>query len=314
MKTRKINNENMEDKERIMSDDFLSGQNQSVQKYWKEMDEIGRSKKVDVDRAWNKLYNRLEEDELIKKNSIFHNTVFRIAASVILIIGLTFTGLYLGTDGFIKRSKNIVTAGIEQNNIRVTLPDGSIVFLNRNSSIEYPKKFDGRSRTVHLSGEAYFDIENDANRPFTVNAGTANITALGTSFNVNTANDRVEVFVTSGTVMLKSNEGNQSVTLEKGDLGSILNESASKTVNNDPNYLSWKTDILRFEGDSLDKVFSDLKRVHNINIEIENDEINKLRFTSVFNNQSSDTIIRIICTTFNLEYNKEGNLYFLYMK
>ena len=311
MKKEEKYNENMKGKERMMFDEFLSGQNQSIQKYLKEMDDIGRSRNVDVDKAWNKLYNRLEGDKLIRKNSTLFNPVFRIAASVILIIGLTFTGLYIGTNSFEKNNINTITAGIEQKNLEVTLPDGSKVVLNRNSKIEYPDKFNRKTRSVKLQGEAFFDIEPNTNRPFIVDAGTANITVLGTSFNVNTGNNGVEVFVTSGKVMLSSNTGNQSITLEKGDVGSILDNKATKMANTDPNYLSWKTEILRFEGDYLGKVLNDLKRVHNINIEVQSEEISNLRFTSVFDNQSPDTIIRIICTTFNLEYYKEGNIYFL---
>ena len=311
MKKEEKYNENMKGKERMMFDEFLSGQNQSIQKYLKEMDDIGRSRNVDVDKAWNKLYNRLEGDKLIRKNSTLFNPVFRIAASVILIIGLTFTGLYIGTNSFEKNNINTITAGIEQKNLEVTLPDGSKVVLNRNSKIEYPDKFNRKTRSVKLQGEAFFDIEPNTSRPFIVDAGTANITVLGTSFNVNTGNNGVEVFVTSGKVMLSSNTGNQSITLEKGDVGSILDNKATKMANTDPNYLSWKTEILRFEGDYLGKVLNDLKRVHNINIEVQSEEISNLRFTSVFDNQSPDTIIRIICTTFNLEYYKEGNIYFL---
>jgi len=271
MKKEEKYNENMKGKERMMFDEFLSGQNQSIQKYLKEMDDIGRSRNVDVDKAWNKLYNRLEGDKLIRKNSTLFNPVFRIAASVILIIGLTFTGLYIGTNSFEKNNINTITAGIEQKNLEVTLPDGSKVVLNRNSKIEYPDKFNRKTRSVKLQGEAFFDIEPNTSRPFIVDAGTANITVLGTSFNVNTGNNGVEVFVTSGKVMLSSNTGNQSITLEKGDVGSILDNKATKMANTDPNYLSWKTEILRFEGDYLGKVLNDLKRVHNINIEVQSE-------------------------------------------
>lgn len=310
MGKRDKHNDNMEDKERTMADEFLSGQNQSAKKYWKEMDEIVKNSKVDTDKAWNKLYNRLEEDNLIKKNNIFNNPVFRIAASVILIVGLGFAGIYIGTNGFGKNSTNVISVGIEQKNVPVNLPDGSKVFLNRNSRIEYPDRFDSQKRTVKLEGEAFFNVEYDATRPFSVDAGKADITVLGTSFNVNTENNKVEVFVTEGKVRL-SNKENHSVTLEPGDLGSVIDNRTSKNINTDPNYLAWKTDILVFEGDRLEKVISDLKKVHNINIEIEDAEINNLRVTSVFDNQSPETIIRIICTTFNLEYYKEGNIYFL---
>jgi len=295
----------------MMFEKFLSEQNQSVRKYWNEMDEIGRSRKVDVDSAWDKVYSRLENDNLLHKKRILSNPVFRIAASIIIIIGLTLTGLYIGSNVFNNTPLNTITAGVDQKNISVTLPDGSEVFLNRNSSIEYPDEFNQKERTVKLNGEAFFDIKKDESRPFTIDAGNAKVTVLGTSFNVNTADEKVEVYVTTGRVMLNSNDGKHSITLNPGDIGSLSDNSVASKVNTDPNYISWKTEVLRFEGDNLAKVISDLKKVHNINIEVENEDINKLRFTSVFNKQSPDTIIRIICTTFNLQYSKEENIYFL---
>ncbi|MDT8402744.1 MAG: FecR domain-containing protein [Bacteroidales bacterium] len=311
MKKENTHSNKMDDKERKTFNEFLSGQDRSVQKYWMEMNEISRSEKADTDKAWNKLYGRLQAEKMIPGEKFRVTRSFRIAASIIIIIGLAFTGLYIGLTNSGKNNENIILTDAGQKNVRVDLPDGSTAYLNRNSSITYPDRFDSQSRTVKLEGEAYFDIESDSKRPFTVNAGDADVKVLGTSFNVNTGNNRVEVFVTSGEVLLKSHTGEESVTLEQGDLGLLSDQAASKKLNNDPNYLSWKTELLVFEGDSLGKVIKDLKRVHNINIETENDEIRKLRVTSVFDNQSHETIIRIICTTFNLEYYKEGDKYIL---
>jgi ferric-dicitrate binding protein FerR (iron transport regulator) len=314
MKKENTHSNKMEDKERKTFDEFLSGQDQAVQKYWMEMNEIGRSEKADTDKAWDKLYGRLQAEKMIPGKKFLVTRSFRIAASIIIIMGLAFTGLYIGLTNTGRNSENIILTDAGQKNVRVDLPDGSTVFLNRNSSITYPDRFDSQSRTVKLEGEAYFDIESDSKRPFTVNAGDADVTVLGTSFNVNTGNNRVEVLVTSGEVLLKNHGGEESVKLQQGDLGLLSDDSASKSLNSDPNYLSWKTEILVFEGDSLGKVIRDLKRVHNINIETGNDEIRKLRVTSVFDNQSHETIIRIICTTFNLDYYKEGDKYILETK
>jgi len=311
MKKENTHSNKMDNRERKAFDEFLSGQDRSVQKYWMEMNEIGRGEKADTDKAWDKLYGRLQAEKMIPGKKFQVTRSLRIAASIIIIMGLAFTGLYIGLTNSGKNNENIILTDAGQKNVRVDLPDGSTVYLNRNSSITYPDKFDSQSRTVKLEGEAYFDIESDKTRPFTVNAGDADVTVLGTSFNVNTGNNRVEVLVTSGEVLLKSHAGEESVTLEQGDLGLLSDQAASRRLNDDPNYLSWKTELLVFEGDSLGKVIKDLKRVHNINIETENDEIRKLRVTSVFDNQSHETIIRIICTTFNLEYYKEGDKYIL---
>ncbi|MBS0009819.1 MAG: FecR domain-containing protein [Bacteroidales bacterium] len=311
MKTKEKYYRDTEDKEKRMFDEFLSGQNQSAQKYWKEMNEIGKQEKVDTDKAWNNLYNRLEDKGLINKHYPAMNRAFSIAATVVLIIGLSITALYVGTNVFGKKDLNIITAGTGQRNVPVILPDGSRVYLNRNTTLEYPDNFSRQTRTVRLEGEAFFDVVSRAGQDFIVDAGEANIKVLGTSFNVNAGDDGVEVFVTEGKVMLTNIRNKQSLTLEQGDLGSIFDESAVKNINTDPNYLAWKTDVLEFEGDRLEKVISDLKRVYDINIEILDEDINDLRVTSVFDKQAPDTIIRIICTTFNLEYYKEGNIYSL---
>lgn len=316
MKTKEKNNNN-DRRERMITEEFLSGQDQSAQKYWKEMDEIKeKSEKADVDKAWDKLYNRLDSNKLIKggKRNFLTEPAFRIAASIILIIGLSITGIYYLTEGFGNGKTRIITAGADRKNIRVDLPDGSVAFLNRESSLEYPLGFGKKKRMVKLEGEAFFDIDHEAGRPFIIDAGKANITVLGTSFNVNTKNNRVEVFVTDGKVMLESDDNLNSLTIEPGDIGSVTDNSASKDINTDPNYLSWKTEILKFDGDSLGKVFSDLQKVHNISIQLEDENISERRLTStsIFNKQSPETIIRIICTTFSLEYDKQGNVFYLY--
>ncbi len=316
MKTQEKSNNHSRSK-RILTEEFLSRQDQSAQKYWKEIDEIKeKSEKADVDKAWKKLYNRLDSEKLIKerKRNILTEPAFRIAASIILIIGLSVAGIYYMTEGFGNGKTRIITAGTDRKNVRVDLPDGSVAFLNRESSLEYPLSFEKNKRTVKLEGEAFFEIGHEADRPFIIDAGQANITVLGTSFNVNTRNNSVEVFVTDGKVMLKSADDLSSLTLEPGDIGSLTDNLASKDINTDPNYLSWKTEILQFDGDSLGKVFSDLQKVHNVSIELEDEAINEKRLTStsIFNKQSPETIIRIICTTFNLEYDKQGNVFYLY--
>ena len=84
-----------------------------------------------------------------------------------------------------------------------------------------------------------------------------------------------------------------------------------KELNSNANYLSWKTEVLVYEGQNLETVFDDLYRVHNINVEVDNKSILESTLNTTFDNQSADTIIRIICTTFNLNFSKEGDVYLL---
>jgi transmembrane sensor len=166
---------------------------------------------------------------------------------------------------------------------------------------------------VTLKGEAFFDIKRDPSKPFIIDAGKASIKVLGTSFSVLTSNSKnaVEVFVKTGSVMVSDNIGTQNLVLEPGFIGTMDSNSSSKTVNENPNYLSWNTDLLVYNGKTLDVVFTDLKKVFNIDVAADDPEILTESITTVFDNQPQETIIRIICTTFNLSYKKDGSVYHL---
>ena len=167
-----------------------------------------------------------------------------------------------------------------------------------------------------LTGEAFFEIAPDANKPFIIDAGRASVKVVGTSFNVITRNNEaaVEVFVKTGKVMLSNNSRSKTLSLEPGYIGTMDSEISAKTLNQNPNYLSWKTGLLVYNGQKLDVVFSDLKRVYNMDIEAADPAILENRWTSPIDNQPQETIIRLICASFNLTYTKDGNIYHLVKK
>ena len=110
------------------------------------------------------------------------------------------------------------------------MPDGSTIFLNRNSEFSYRSNFGDRSRNVILTGEAFFEIAPDASKPFIIDAGNARVRVVGTSFNVITSNSEsaVEVFVKTGKVMLSSNSGSESIALDPGYIGTMDSEISGK--------------------------------------------------------------------------------------
>ncbi|HUS86194.1 MAG TPA: FecR domain-containing protein [Bacteroidales bacterium] len=294
---------------------FLEEEGQLILNYWTNMETRRREEKVDIDKAWNVLYRRLEEDKLLtglnmKRYRI--NTLIRVAAAAAILIGFVLTGRYIANNSLLS-SKLSVVASVDEKNRVIDLRDGSKVYLNRESELKYPVKFSTRNRKVTLKGEAYFEISPDSDRPFIIDAEKASVEVLGTSFNVITSNENhdVEVFVSTGKVLLTSSDGLQQVTLEPGFIGTVNNENAEKSVNDDPNYLAWNTEILIFEGNTLTQVFSDLKKVYNLSVEVRSDDILDLRLTTTFNKNTPDTIILVICTAFNLKYEKVGDTYYL---
>ena len=114
--------------------------------------------------------------------------------------------------------------------------------------------------------------------------------------------------------MLSNSSGSKSLALEPGFIGTMDSEISERRMNKNPNYLSWKTGILVYNGQKLDVVFSDLKRVYNMDIEVADPVILENRWTSPIDNQPQETIIRLICASFNLSYTKDGNVYQLIRK
>jgi transmembrane sensor len=296
---------------------FRKEDHSGTEKKWIETGEMGKDKSIDVDRAWTNLYSRIGENGLLLKADLAGKrfeirSFMRIAATVLIFIGLAGTMFYLFSNNIFS-GKTVLATGGNERNMEVSLPDGSKVYLNRNSELSFHKNPGGSSRKVTLKGEAFFDIQRDPSRPFIIDAGKASIKVLGTSFSVLTSNSNnaVEVFVKTGTVLLSDNTGAQSLVLEPGYIGTMDQKYSTKVINDDPNYLSWNTDLLYFEGKKLSVVFTDLKKVFDIDIVADNPEILNERITTTFEKESQDTIIRIICSTFNLTYRKEGSVYHL---
>ncbi len=299
---------------------FMAEDRYNTIKYWKELKEMNSDKEINVDKAWNKLHSRLNENGLIReipvvRRSFGRTAYFRIAALFFLLLGIGSMLFYMNDKGILSR-KTVVATTDNQKNLQVTLPDGSNIFLNRNTRLSYRENFGRHGRNVTLSGEAFFVISRDENNPFVVEAGNASVKVLGTSFNIITNNQdfAVEVFVKTGQVMVSGIEKNSNLILDPGYIGTMYPERSEKSVNNDPNYMSWNTGLLVYDGQTLDVVFRDLKRVYNMDIVADNPDIITNTWTSPIDNQTQETIIRLICASFNLSYTKDGSVYHLAKK
>ena len=301
-------------------DQFLAEDQINSGKIWKDLRNMNNQEEIDVDRAWNSLNSRLinESDNLTEipvRISLFRTTFFKVAAAALILFSVGTTAIFINNPGILSK-KNTVTALNDEKNVIISLPDGSKVYLNRNSKFTYRKNFGKHRRDVTLSGEAFFEIAPDASKPFIIDAGNAKVKVVGTSFNVITNNNEsaVEVFVKTGKVLLSDNSGSQSIQLDPGFVGTVSSKSAAKTINSNPNYLSWKTGYLDYTDQKLSIVFNDLRRVYNMEIVADDSLILDYPWHSPIVNSSEETIIRIICTSFNLGYTKDGNVYHLSKK
>ena len=149
----------------------------------------------------------------------------------------------------------------------LTLSDGTQVWLNADSKLEFPKHFKGSQRKVKLQGEAYFEVAKDASKPFMVETEYFNTTVLGTTFNIKAYTPKdANIVLIEGSVRVAS--GKQSLTLVPGQQASLnakLSTLNVKEVDTYP-YTQWREGFFYFEDQSLFEIMQELGRWYNVNI------------------------------------------------
>ena len=152
---------------------------------------------------------------------------------------------------------------------KLSLPDGSEVWLNAVSSIRYPTAFIGNERKVEITGEAYFEIAHDAAKPFKVIVNGTEVKVLGTHFNINAYNDEATVKTTllEGIVSL-SNAASAVVTLKPGQQAQIGNSRDIKVINNVDidQEVAWKNGYFSFYKADLQTVMRQIGRWYDLEI------------------------------------------------
>jgi transmembrane sensor len=275
-----------------------------------------------ADHAWDVLNNRISEQTIKvipivkpqRNNKALTANLLKIAA--VLLIGF---GIFQWVV-FNNPMKSVNSDGVST--VPVELSDGSKVFLNSSSSIKFPENFTESQREVLFFGEAFFEITPDALHPFIIEAGETRIKVLGTSFNVKAypENGTIEVVVNSGKVLFyavnKKEEPIEEVILVKGEKGIFDRNSKkiSRLINDEPNYLSWKTGILVFNGTTLDKVFSVVGKKYGVNFNVNNKELCQLKLTATFDNESLDAVLEVLKLVHNLQIVNNGKDYLVEKK
>jgi len=167
---------------------------------------------------------------------------------------------------------------------QVTLSDGTKVWLNSETQLKFPVRFPAAERVVELTGEAYFEVAHQADRPFIVTtAQQASIKVYGTHFNINAYDDMPQVAVTL-------NEGRVSVRRENGpevmlkpDEQAVLRkgkQEISLAAVEAAQFSAWKDGMLVFDNMSLADISTLLSRWYDVKFEFENDRIRAYRFTA----------------------------------
>ncbi len=284
-----------------------------VQKIWQKTELFFNLKKHNIDNGWQTVNKAVSTGHLRLKRERAVRILWQVAAVFILAIATSVVFYYtLSENNTVLQSEYASSGQVIEN---VTLPDGTMVALNRNTKITYPEKFEKATREVSMRGEAFFDVSHNPQKPFIIKAGDVQIKVLGTSFNVKTDPEEevVEVVVKSGRVSLaeaNNTDLEKSILLSPGEKGvySYRDRKFRRSRNSDINYLAWKDRTLVFRGTPLSEVINKIEEVYNINVILGERELEDLRLTAVFEDQPISYVLKVIQITFELKAeNKNGD-------
>ena len=195
----------------------------------------------------------------------------------------------------------------------LVLSDGTKVFLNADSELKYPVEFSDGKRIVDLKGEAYFEVHKDSLRPFIVRMNGAEVTVLGTSFNVNTYGDDGQIYTTlvNGSVRVSSVKNGQAEVLKPGMQSVMDVQSGQLTVREvdvEP-YVAWREGRFVFRAMTLDLIMRQLQRWYDFEVFYQNPELKDYEFRGVIKRDMDlDKVLSVIKVTTNVDFEVKGKV------
>ncbi len=289
--------------ERRQVDEWLAADEQHVKHFnqlktiWEESKKLAWESNADETIAWEKWKAGLNQVPVKRSVPVYRMPVFRIAAILIF----TATVVLLAWLTWNKDQPVPVIHVASNKTVRTdTLPDGSVITLNKNGLLSYPETFDKDIRIVALKGEAYFEVKPDSLKPFIVKVNNISVRVLGTSFNIKAAGGSTEVVVEHGSVQVTYLD--QNVLLQAGEkiLAGNPGQPFRKEKTADHLYNYYRTRQFVCDNTPLWKLVEVLNEAYDTTIVIDKPALRSLLLTATFNNESLDQVLEVIRVTFDV--------------
>ncbi len=216
-------------------------------------------------------------------------------------------------------------ATVQMNTLRVprggeyklTLSDGTKVWLNAETELTYPVAFAGDHRTVKLQGEAYFDVTHNPEKPFIVESGNQCIEVLGTSFNVSAyqTDEQIVTTLVEGKVNVSVEQNHQMKSVVLRPEEQLVNELESNELKvyevDTYTYTSWKDGRFVFRNETLEHMMTQLARWYQVDVIFKSEESKQLRFSGDFERYSElNDFLKLMAaeTSVTVDLNEEDQL------
>ena len=259
---------------------------------------------VHTDQAWNELYSRLEQDNLIPargQKRLMRPVFAGMAAAIAVLCLCGALGIWLlndwGTDERLLSLKN----GPEDNTLVTTLEDGSIIYLAQDATLSYPEHFEADKRLVKLDGNALFDVSGNKQRPFLIETKYTTIEVVGTAFNVkNNGKNDFELSVQRGLVKVTRLDNGESSFVKAGETVILNKNLFLKSPTSDMDQFARYTERIQFKDETLANIVRVINRMSSQPVQLSSSELENRRLTVSFYDNSPAAMTELICLALGL--------------
>ena len=266
----------------------------------------------------------LGNEEIIKNGkkrfsinlSSLRTELIKIAA----VVAITLGGSYFYYQSSLEKelmAMQTITVPAGQR-INITLVDGTNVWLNARTTIQYPITFNEKERLVKLDGEAYFDVTKDKSKPFIVQTDNYNVEVLGTQFDVNAYSETGEFETTlmSGSVKVASaSDSTQKITLKPNNKVYLQDGKLHVTAVDDYNPYRWKEGLICFKNETFTSIMKDFEKYYGLTIQVKNKNVFKYVYTGKFRQTDGiDYALRVLQKDIKFTYQRDDENQIIYIE
>lgn len=271
-------------------------------------EKLDSSKEINIENAYKYFTTQ--------KNKRKRTRRIALVASLVLpfLLWYTYTSLpytnFTGAQNTLSSNIKVISTEYGDHEM-ITLPDGSTVTLNSNSSIKYHGDFDQTIRKVTLTGEAFFDIKRDETRPFIVHTEHLKVKVLGTSFNVKSypKDEKIETTLVSGKVEVIQDKKKNAIVLQPSHRATFDKSKSDIKVDkvDSKSIVAWQEGKLIFDNTPLKQVILDLNRKYNVEFVVQSDALLQYKYTGEFDNLELEDVLELLKISSPINYKYINN-------
>jgi ferric-dicitrate binding protein FerR (iron transport regulator) len=289
------------------------------QEIWFSAEDNELLSRYDKEKAFEVFRGRVAASSASNRHRRHLRVWMRYAAGLVIIGVLVFTAFFYSRNRMASRFADVVIEAPRGGLAKLSLPDGSQVWLNSNSKIIYSQGFGITDRKLRLIGEGYFKVKRNPKLPFSISSGNLLIHDLGTQFNVRNymSDAEAEITLKEGKVSFQDSRNIKTVYYLQPNQKAVIAKASGivKLKNCDAAMNSqWTNGQLIFNGQSMQYLIQTLERSYDVKINVMNPAVMKCHFYGDFirQEQNLNEILKTLSLTGKFRYRIQGNIVTLY--